>query len=326
MELADKEGLAGSIKAAKVYKTSLTTDESKRIPKLKDGNEFDNQPATLLLATYYKMSQRAKESAGVQFDLVIVEEASQAFLATIGAARLLGQHCLIVGDQMQLQPIRLLNDEDLDVPYLRKIFNGLETIATSQFTSAKFILETTFRLTPFSTYLTNAFYGDRLKTEPKTETRLIYPVENEIAFSQKTVHVVELPMSVGVKTPGNAVAAITQLTGQLHRLNPKASIAVLSFYVVTVKELQRSISEEVVHSEHVIVETIDRIQGLTVDVCLWLIPNTGLNFSLNPHRFNVATSRARCQTIVFMPNSFAANSIDPLVNAWLNRYRQSTEA
>lgn len=321
-ELAEKEGLTDFVKAGKVYKTSLTTDESKRMANLRNGADYNNEPGTLLLISYYKLSERVKTATGAQFDLVVVEEASQAFLATIGAARHLGEQCLIVGDQMQLLPIRMLNDQDLESPDLAKAFTGLDTIANSQFTPVNFILENTFRLSPFNTHLTNSFYSDRLQSSQPVLKPLNYPSHNQLPFTSQTAHLVELPMALGVKSPDIALGYVTKLAAELHRLNPKASIAVLSFYVITVKELQRHIYAEVGYSEQVLVETIDRVQGLTVDICLWLIPNTGLSFSLNPNRFNVATSRAVHQTVLVVPDKMSLSGADERVLEFIARLLQ----
>ena len=47
------------------------------------------------------------------------------------------------------------------------------------------------------------------------------------------------------------------------------------------------------------IETVDRIQGLTVDYTIFLIPNASVSYSLNDELFNVATSRAiRCTIII----------------------------
>ena len=93
----------------------------------------------------------------------------------------------------------------------------------------------------------------------------------------------------------------------------------LSTFVATVKALQQVIYPDTRYSERVIVETIDRIQGLTVDICIVLIPNASLAFSLNVHRFNVATSRARHYTIMFVPNDLSLANCDKRVATYFER-------
>ena len=67
-------------------------------------------PGELLCATNYVLSgvysdTRPLDIGIPHYDLIIIEEASQAFLTTIVAFKALGDKCLIVGDPMQLPPI-----------------------------------------------------------------------------------------------------------------------------------------------------------------------------------------------------------------------------
>lgn len=46
------------------------------------------------------------------------------------------------------------------------------------------------------------------------------------------------------------------------------------------------------------IETIDRIQGMTVDYSILYIPGRNPGFALEERRFNVATSRSRSTTLI----------------------------
>ena len=50
--------------------------------------------------------------------------------------------------------------------------------------------------------------------------------------------------------------------------------------------------------EDITIETIDRIQGITVDYAILYIPGRNLGFALDERRFNVATSRSRSTTLI----------------------------
>jgi len=317
-ELAAKEGLADDVLHGRVYKTNLSTDELKKYPHLKDFQEYKYQAGTLLLSTYYKMSELSLASAGAHFDLVVIEEASQAYLAAIAAARHLGLHCVIIGDQMQLQPIHKLHENDLEYPELAKLFNGLETVAKHFPTSSKYMLNETHRLDKSSTQLTNAFYNDVLVSVQSEKAVLNLP----IGFGENTHHSVflqKISMQTGLKSPVHAINAVKDLALNLYKLNPKLEIAVLSFYVSVVKELQREIYHALDYDENVLVETIDRIQGLTVDICIFFIPNVGLDFSFNPNRFNVATSRAKYGTFIILPDDVEIPQLNILVKEYFIR-------
>ncbi len=70
-------------------------------------------------------------------------------------------------------------------------------------------------------------------------------------------------------------------------------------YVDTVKTIQKSIfGASYLKSNNLLIETVARIQGLTTDITIFVIPNTGYNHSLEKRLFNVATSRAKRHTII----------------------------
>lgn len=48
----------------------------------------------------------------------------------------------------------------------------------------------------------------------------------------------------------------------------------------------------------IVVETIDRIQGITVDYAILYFPMRNIGFALSENRFNVATSRSRSTTLI----------------------------
>ena len=67
-------------------------------------------PGTLLLSTFYKLSDITNHLLRdqVRFDVVIVEEASQAFLATIALFQAVARKIILIGDHMQLPPVVLV--------------------------------------------------------------------------------------------------------------------------------------------------------------------------------------------------------------------------
>ena len=74
-------------------------------------------------------------------------------------------------------------------------------------------------------------------------------------------------------------------------------MAIISPFRDTVKILQRNFQTEG-RKIDLTVETIDRIQGMTVDYTILYIPQTEVKFALEERRFNVATSRSRSTTLI----------------------------
>ena len=65
----------------------------------------------------------------------------------------------------------------------------------------------------------------------------------------------------------------------------------------TVRALQGVINSKI-KSSKIIIDTVARVQGLTTDICIYIVPNTHYLRTLEPRLFNVATSRAKNQTII----------------------------
>src|SRR5690606_12346333 len=93
---------------------------------------------------------------------------------------------------------------------------------------------------------------------------------------------------------------------QIKQLNNKAEIAVLAFHKDTIRFLQKEIYSKCVNTENILVETIDRIQGLTTDFCIFFVPIESVPFSLQANRFNVATSRAKLCTLIVSDENIAS--------------------
>jgi DNA replication ATP-dependent helicase Dna2 len=103
------------------------------------------------------------------------------------------------------------------------------------------------------------------------------------------------------------------------QVNPKLKIAVLNKFIVTVKALQKAMSG---NYNNLLIETVDRVQGLTTDVTIFIIPNTVLNFSLEPRLFNVATSRAKRHTIIICDKE---THVYPHINGEVKYYLQKLD-
>ena len=48
----------------------------------------------------------------------------------------------------------------------------------------------------------------------------------------------------------------------------------------------------------ILIETINRIQGETVDYCIYYIPQRNFDFAFSDNLFNVATSRSKSTTLI----------------------------
>ena len=309
IELAEKKYLKNALEQGKVYKSSLTADEmkNKKVKGIKSFKSMSQQRPPLLLSTYYVMSQIAtKAIADDHFDYIIIEEASQAFLSTIALARKLGKKCIVIGDIMQLEPIFHKDYAPEDSNYYHWMIRGLKSISYFFQNTHQYILTESYRLPPKSVDATNAFYNGQLTSKTDIEFPLDFS-DYKLLKSSFNIYggntVKYFQLSDG-RTPSQEVSNfLVELINEIKEFNPKSEIAVLSFYRDTVRVLQGEIYSKCHDTEHVLVETIDRIQGLTTDFCLFFISKESIPFSLNINRFNVATSRARLCTLIITDKS-----------------------
>ena len=300
VELITQPPLKEFLEAGKLYKTLLTADEFAHARGLKKASkDMIVNSGEALFSTNYKLSMLyapEKRDALPSYDLVVIEEASQAYLTTIAAFKKLGRNCLIVGDPMQLPPI-VMNNRKSDY----KIWNadiqadGLTTYALGS-GDKSFRITTTFRLTEPSAKLTGLFYSNSLKSVRKELVDFsdldpyYFPKEGGVLYQ------VVSGATNGVSSKA-AVGIIERIIGMLERNYPKSTLAIISPFKDTIKNLQSKFYTDR-RKIDITVETIDRVQGITVDYAILYFPLRNIGFALDERRFNVATSRSRSTTLI----------------------------
>lgn len=296
MELAAKDALEYYIKRGCVSKTSLTIDEARQLnlKKVKE-NKCNPIRGELTLASFYVSSGWTSEES--PFDYVIMDEASQALYPMIAVSFKLGKRVVWVGDQKQLSPIVLTNEDIINGNNWNDIVNGFNTLCNS--TDYKsFLLKDTFRLTKRGAECTGVFYDNLLHSVSEYQV-----IPTNLSWTNKdggpVMQYISLPL--GEKAPEIAISLILSKVKTLLDISPKANIAVLCKFKDSIRALQKafvlglSIKEL---PDNIKIETVDRVQGLTIDYCFFLIPNVSTRYSLQSELFNVATSRARYCTII----------------------------
>ena len=318
IEVAKKPFLSELIGKGKVSKVNLTVDEAKEVKGLRLASEITPVSGELTLATFYKSSGCAADTVDDElFDYVIVDEASQAFTAMFAAACKLGKGRLWVGDINQLAPVVELNLDRVKGCGYDDLIDGLRFISRNrEFPVLQ--LTKTYRLGERATSFTGMFYGNTLVSGTKMQNNLT--CLNGIANAEGGPALLLTDMPLGDKAPRNAIIQVTSLVKSVHIENSRKQIAVLAHRIPTVVALQRAIAREIGNKEGVLVETVAKIQGLTTDITIFVIPNTGYHYGLDRRLFNVATSRAREHTIIIMDKSaFEHKEIDQDVMSFLRR-------
>ena len=319
MELASKEDLSPFLERGKVSKTSLTIDEHNELPDLlsNEGNACNAASGNLSLATFYISSGWAKDSQDVvPFDYVIMDEASQALFPMIVAIKKLGKKVVWIGDQAQLAPIVQANEDNISHRDWFGIVKGFETLCDN-FSQPSFMLSDTFRLTERGARQTGIFYNGNLKSVAKKT-----PILTDISELNQEggASFVGLDIKWGDKAPQLALHRIFDIAQSILARNPKAEIAILSKFVETTKALQKYFVLNLRSAEvpkNLIIETVDKVQGLTVDYTLFFIPKASIEYSVEKELFNVATSRARFGTVIISDNHLLSENMPQEVRRFL---------
>lgn len=326
VELIKQKPLAEFVAAGLVSKTNLSIDERKQIKGVKNAsNSLTVTGGELMCATNYVLSSVFSERKiavnGIpSYDLIVIEEASQAYLTTISAFRSLGKRCLIVGDPMQLPPIAKTDNPMYNSWNVYIQLNGLTTFALgSNLRSYRII--TTFRLTAKAAALTSIFYGERFASVKNAYLDYslakgnLFPNEGGVLFYPTG------DVRNGVYSEA-ADKIIRKVVSALEEFYPNRSLAIITPFRASVIELQKRFATSDMTID-ITIETIDRIQGMTVDYAILYLPGRNPAFALEDKHFNVGTSRSLSTTLIVSDLSLDElrnfHSASPMVLKFLSR-------
>lgn len=298
IELANKEQLQSFLKKGLISKTTLSTDETKELPGLLPicNNKCNASQGRLTLASFYIASRWAVDAQEPPFDYVIMDEASQAFLPMIAATFLLGKKVIWIGDQNQLSPIVSINEDVIARFDWLPIVTGFDTICRySGFMS--YMLKDTYRLSARAASCTGVFYENELRSVSPNQQAL-----SHLTFmkAEGGPSVIDIKLPIGDKCPREGLQKVLEIAQAIISENRDAKLVILSKFRSTIGALQKYFllhgDEELYNT--IQIDTVDSVQGLTTDYCVYFIPNASLRYSLCESLFNVATSRARYNTII----------------------------
>lgn len=318
IELAVKDSLKEHLNQGNIMKTNVSSDEKilcKNIDPI-GRSEVTCIPGKLTLSTFYISSGWAKDCYNEQpFDYVIMDEASQALFAMIAACKNLGKKVIWIGDQNQMQPIVLLSDEIIIRNDYGKLANGFQTLCDN-FDYKSFILTESRRLLPRAAELTSLFYHVNITSTADFD----YLFKNgQISYfpNDGGTSLITIDMPIGEKADRANCMFTIKVVEDILKIFPKLKIAVLSKFRASVRMLQNCFLSKYGNKDNVLIDTVERVQGMTCDVCVYFIPNTMMGMSLEKTLFNVATSRATQATIIISDKTINSAVCDKNVQKYI---------
>ena len=322
MEIAEKPAVESLLGEHRIFKTNISMDEIRELSKLETLKSIAPMPGCLVMSTFYITSGYAAELTIEQpFDYVIMDEASQAIFPMFAASRKIGKRNLWVGDIHQLSPIVILNGNRITISGYKHLIEGLKLLADNSM-SPIYQLATAYRFGQRAANYTGVFYNDSLvaKESPKYND---LPSMFKILSKDGGPTLVLTDMPSGNCTPQFAIYIATFIVDNIVKDNKDKEIAVLTCMKKTTRALQMAITQKVRTRKNLLVDTVARVQGLTTDITIFFVPDYSYIRTLEPHLFNVATSRAREHTIIIADKYVLDSTIlDTKVRRFLERLKQ----
>lgn len=322
MEIAEKPAVESLLGEHRIFKTNISMDEIRELSKLETLKSIAPMPGCLVMSTFYITSGYAAELTIEQpFDYVIMDEASQAIFPMFAASRKIGKRNLWVGDIHQLSPIVILNGNRITISGYKHLIEGLKLLADNSM-SPIYQLATAYRFGQRAANYTGVFYNDSLvaKESPK-----YYDLPSMFKILSKdggpTLVLTDMPS--GDCTPQFAIYITSFIVDNIVNDNKDKEIAVLTCMKKTTRALQMAVTQKVRTRKKLLVDTVARVQGLTTDITIFFVPDYSYIRTLEPHLFNVATSRAREHTIIIADKYVLdSTTLDMKVRKYLERLKQ----
>ena len=243
-------------------------------------------------------------------DTLFVDEAGQMSLADVLAMAGSGRSLVLLGDPQQLaQPSQATHPPGAGASALEHVLGDHATMPAD----AGLLLDRTWRMHPDVCGFTSAvFYDEKLSGVDGLERQ---SVSGPPPFTGSGLRVVEVPHEGNTNASVEEAREVARLVsglldgewrdreGARHPLTP-ADILVITPYNAQIRAINGALTEAGCR-EGIRVGTVDKFQGREAPVAIYSMATSsaeeasrGLEFLYDPHRLNVATSRAKVMAII----------------------------
>jgi predicted RecB family nuclease len=266
---------------------------------------IENRPQ-LVAGTVYLL---CKPEFHGDFDYLFIDEAGQVSLANLIALGMCAKNLILLGDQMQLgQPIQGDHPGRSGESALDYLLDGEATIAPER----GVFLEKTYRMHPdVCRFISDAIYDSRLHSDSSTFGQcLVLDARAHPALKPTGIRYVPVEHDGCSQRSEEEGAVVKQLVDNLltqHYRNKDgetksitlADILIVAPYNMQVNLLKRSLPQGAR------VGTVDKFQGQEAEVVIVSMATSSqeylprnIEFLFSTNRMNVATSRARCLSLL----------------------------
>lgn len=241
-------------------------------------------------------------------DVLFVDEAGQMSLANVLAVSRSAKSVVLLGDPQQLdQPQKGSHPEGVNVSALQHILGAHQTIPADR----GIFLPVTWRLAPsICSFTSELFYEGRLSSKPGLGGQRLAGIPE---FDGNGLWVVNVHHDGNCNSSPEEVEVVADLVARLTAPGVRwidehgqdAQMTAQDILIVAPYNAQVSRLGERLRATGVRAGTVDKFQGQEAPVVIYSTATSspedaprGMEFLYNPHRLNVATSRARCAAIL----------------------------
>jgi DNA replication ATP-dependent helicase Dna2 len=271
-------------------------------------SNYDNQGIAVGATPYSLCYPATKKLEGWNFDVAIIDEASQLSIPLAIAAMCSTAKYIFVGDHKQLDPI--IPKESNNEMYAESIFGRLARLYPDEIN----LLDTSYRLNSSLIKIPNSlFYNDRLFADvsTKVDSRVFQSLNNKgILNNSSHILVLHDVFDAQGRSPFEASLVADLVSDLLLNGVPLCDIGVMSPYRAQIREIKKQVSKKVgqfnnTSLEDLFIDTVDSMQGQERDYIIYSLSNSHplesmrrLDFFYSPNRLNVAITRAIKKCIV----------------------------
>jgi len=252
----------------------------------------------------------AREEFAGSVDTLIVDEAGQVSLADALAVAGAARNLVLLGDPQQLaQPSQAAHPPGAGVSALEHILGERATMPAD----AGLLIDQTWRMHPdLCRFTSETFYDGKLTGVPGLERQQLL---GDFAPSGSGLRIVEVVHDGNTNCSPEEAAVVARLVPEILGLTwqdkegirrplTAADVLVVTPYNAQIRAIQAALAD-VGCDAGVRVGTVDKFQGREAPAVIYSMATSspdeaprGLEFLYDPHRLNVATSRARALAVI----------------------------
>ena len=255
----------------------------------------------------------ARAGLAASVDTLFIEEAGQLSLAGVLAVAGAARNLVLLGDPQQLaQPSQATHPPGAGASALKHILGDRATMPAD----AGLLLDQTYRMHPdLCRYTSEAFYDGKLHGVPGLGNQMILGEgPSSEGLSGAGLRVVKVPHQGNTNASPEEAGEVARLVGQLARstwqdkdglrrpVGP-GDVLIVTPYNAQIRAIQAALAAS--GHDGFMVGTVDKFQGREAPVVIYSMATSlagdaprGLEFLYDPHRLNVATSRARALAMI----------------------------